>query len=238
MLAEELARQGNHFFRWRSYLPLLTVSLFLPAFWSYDYPGGSHALDQGWEMGCLALSLMGWLIRIITVGYAAPGTSGGNTRRQIAASLNTTGMYAIVRHPLYLGNFLMWLGFVLLWRQPWLVLLWGAIFWLYYERIMYAEEQFLAAKFGTLFTDWARQTPLFLPRPWRWQPPGRPFNWRQALKREYSSFYALISAFMVFELISSALVEGLAGDRLWWSIFGAATAAYLTIRFYKKRGKL
>jgi len=124
-----------------------------------------------------------------------------------------------------------------LWRQPLLVLVWLLLFWLYYERIIYAEEQFLAQKFGTQFTVWAQRTPLFVPRPWRWRPPEQPFNWRQAIKREYSSVYALISAFTAFEVISTLVVEGRLefDDHLWLAIFAGATGFYLLVRFCKKR---
>ncbi|NLL27934.1 MAG: DUF1295 domain-containing protein [Bacteroidales bacterium] len=42
--------------------------------------------------------------------FIPKGISGKNTEKQIADFLNTKGMYSIVRHPLYLGDFLMWLG--------------------------------------------------------------------------------------------------------------------------------
>ena len=36
-------------------------------------------------------------------------TSGKNTAKQIAESLNTSGIYSVLRNPLYLANFLNWL---------------------------------------------------------------------------------------------------------------------------------
>ncbi|MGB8874133.1 MAG: hypothetical protein WCC75_12145, partial [Desulfobaccales bacterium] len=43
-------------------------------------------------------------------GLPPRGTSGRNTQGQVAETLNTTGIYSLVRNPLYLGNFLIWLG--------------------------------------------------------------------------------------------------------------------------------
>ncbi|MBW6498500.1 MAG: DUF1295 domain-containing protein [Bacteroidales bacterium] len=59
---------------------------------------------------CLFFCLLGFGIRIYIVGHTPKNTSGRNTSGQLADELNTTGVYSVVRHPLYLGNFFMWLG--------------------------------------------------------------------------------------------------------------------------------
>ena len=65
--------------------------------------------DETEELIFLGVSLLGEAIRIFTVGYAPRNTSGRNTiTGQIADELNVTGIYSQLRHPLYLGNFLMW----------------------------------------------------------------------------------------------------------------------------------
>ena len=64
------------------------------------------------------------------------------------STLNTSGLYSVVRHPLYLGNYLMWLGVALFSRTWWAPVIVSLVFWLYYERIMFAEEEFLRRQFG------------------------------------------------------------------------------------------
>jgi protein-S-isoprenylcysteine O-methyltransferase Ste14 len=87
-------------------------------------------------------------------GYVPRGTSGRNTRWQVAETLNTTGMYSIVRNPLYLGNFIIVLG-ILLFVQVWWIVVIGIVgFWFFYERIVFTEEGFLRRKFGTVFLEW------------------------------------------------------------------------------------
>ena len=49
-------------------------------------------------------------MRFYTVGTTPKETSGRNTNQQVAAVLNSTGMYSMLRHPLYLGNYLIWVG--------------------------------------------------------------------------------------------------------------------------------
>ena len=109
-----------------------------------------------YEVCCLLISLAGLAIRCVTVGFAPSGTSGRNTGGLKAARLNTTGMYSIVRHPLYLGNAVILAG-VLLFVQVWWFALVGALLaLLHYERIIFAEEEFLKRRFGESYERWAR----------------------------------------------------------------------------------
>jgi protein-S-isoprenylcysteine O-methyltransferase Ste14 len=128
------------------------------AFRSYGYIADSHAVTEVWEVGCLLVSLLGLGVRILTIGHAPKDTSGRNTQGQVAGTLNTTGMYSVVRHPLYLGNYLMWLGISMFLHTWWFVALMTALFALYYERVMFAEEAFLRQKFGDAFERWADAT--------------------------------------------------------------------------------
>ena len=121
------------------------------------YIGNRQAIifDMRDEIIFLAVSLLGQLIRIFTVGFAPKNTSGRNTvNGQIADELNTTGIYSLIRHPLYLGNFFMWLGPVLFLRSVGFLIVFFLLYWLYYERIMFAEEQFLRRKFGEVYDKW------------------------------------------------------------------------------------
>ena len=102
----------------------------------------------------------GLAIRAYTVGHAPRGTSGRNTMVQRADMLNTTGSYSLARHPLYLGNYLMWLGIVFFVGVWWLAIICTPVFWIYCERIMYAEEAFLGDRFGRNFHEWAARTRL------------------------------------------------------------------------------
>lgn len=238
-LAQELERLGNWLFRRRSYLPLLLLVVFLLALAELGKVPGHTPPGQFWEFFCLAVSSLGLLVRLLTVGFVPRGTSGRNTLKQVAEVLNTSGMYAIVRHPLYLGNFLMWLGIALFLQVWWLALLIVLIFWLYYEKIMYAEEAFLQAKFGESFLVWAEQTPLFIPRPSRWRAPTLQFSWRSALKREYASFFAMIATFFSLHLLSRLwLQRTLTLAPVWLVIFFSSLTLYLAVRFLKKKTHL
>jgi protein-S-isoprenylcysteine O-methyltransferase Ste14 len=235
-LQEQFEKTGNLFFRWRSYLPLAMALLFLLALAA---GGGRAGASGAWEFCCLAVSLAGQVLRFFTVGFVPAGTSGRNTRGQVADTLNTTGMYSVVRNPLYLGNAVIWLGLSLLLQFWWLTLIVALSFIIFYERIIFAEERFLQEKFGDAFAAWAEETPVILPR-WRhYRRPALPFSWKSAINREYATFFAIVSSFTVLVLLRDSLAAGrIAFNSRWLAIFLASAAIYGCIRFLKKKTRL
>lgn len=235
-LLDEMMDRGEGLFRWRSYLPLLTVALFALAMPDYRYPWGSRRLDLGWELLCLAISLFGIALRMLTVGYKPSGTSGRNTKRLRAGALNTTGMYSIVRHPLYLGNFVIWLGVSLYLRAWSLPVIATLAFWLYYERIILVEEHFLSGKFGEAFTKWADHTPTFLPRLGNWETPSESFSFRTVLRREDDTMMAVFVTFTVLESVPEWVATGsLRGAFPLLPFLFCGIILCLTIRVVRKR---
>lgn len=205
----------------------------------FRYPGNSHALDLAWEVLCLVVALAGMGIRAATVGRVPGGTSGRSTRSFGAEVLNTTGFYSIVRHPLYLGNYLMWLGPAMFVRS-WTVLVMVTLgFWIYYERIMFAEEEFLRRRFGKEYESWASNTPAFIPGVTGWRPWDLPFSARTALKREVSGLFGLISTFAAIEVGSDFAATGRVGiDPFWTVLFFTAATTYLAVRIVARYTRL
>ncbi|HEX7010455.1 MAG TPA: isoprenylcysteine carboxylmethyltransferase family protein [Phycisphaeraceae bacterium] len=235
MLASQMTSWGAFLFRWRGYLPLLLLPLVAVGISQFRYPFGSHALDVAWEMACLAVAAAGEAVRIAAVGFAPKGTSGRNTRRIKADALNTTGMYSIVRHPLYLGNFLIFASFLLFVGPWWLVVIGSLIYWLYYERIMLAEEAFLRQRHGERFVQWAAQTPAVWPRIRRWRRPELPFSLRSVIRREYTTIFLILGVFTAIEVAGDLVVHRhLEFEPLWRILFFTALAFYLAVRILKK----
>lgn len=234
-LREEFETTGNWLFRWRSYLPLFAIGIFLLAFREYEYPGHSEELDHLWEILCILVSFIGLGIRIITIGHTPKRTSGRNTKKQVAKTLNTTGMYSIVRNPLYLGNFFMGLGVALFAHLWWLILIYILVFWLYYERIIFAEEAYLRDKFGNEYLEWANRTPVFVPRFNQYRKPELPFSLRNVLKREYDGFFAVVIALFISETVGNIFADGnLDFDFGWISILVIGFIVWVTLRTLKK----
>jgi len=238
-LKENLESTGNFLFKWRSFLPLLTIGLFLIAMRHSSYPQGKLSPDPLWEGVCFAVSLFGLAIRVFTVGYVPKGTSGRTTNKPRASTLNTTGMYSIIRHPLYTGNFFVWLGVSMWPRSLVLVIVLILLFSLYYWLIILAEEKILREKFGNTFDEWAHRTPLLFPRFRNWQKAALPFSLKTVLKREPSTFFAIIAIFTCLEIGGDFFYLGkLEFDPVWVSIFLTGLCSYIILRTLKKKGSL
>ncbi len=240
-LREELERDGNWLFRRRSWLPLTLYAFAIVVMCCYRHKAYHHITNDGWGIFCLGVSLLGLAVRGFTIGYTPEGTSGRNTDKQVAEELNDTGLYSLVRHPLYVGNFLMWLGLFLFIGIWWFVVICSLAYWLYYERIMYAEEEFLRRKYGARYEAWARRTPAFLPRVSGWMPPPLAFSFKNVLKREYNGLFAVVVSFVLLNSLSHLLITQefafaplLAVDTLWRIVLVAGTVIFIGLRTLKK----
>jgi protein-S-isoprenylcysteine O-methyltransferase Ste14 len=202
------------------------------------FPFGKLWIHEIWEETCLGISFLGLLVRALTIGYAPAGTSGRNTEEQFADSLNTTGLYSVVRHPLYLGNFLIGLGIALVAWVWWLPVIYALAFCVYYERIMFAEELFLHKNFGSEFDLWAAATPAVWPRPSQWRRPALSFSLRNVLRREYSGLLVVILCHTGLEFIEVTMLKQYAWETFWTVLAVAGTVMYVLLRTLKKQTRL
>jgi protein-S-isoprenylcysteine O-methyltransferase Ste14 len=183
----QAARVGALLFRYRGFLPVpfLLIPLLVPG----------HQTRSGWTIGA-AFILIGEALRI--AGVSAAGTV---TRRRSRAvqRLVTYGIFAWVRNPLYVGNFLIWIGFVIgsgvLWFLPIAVVL----FALEYSLIVRYEEGVLESIFGAEFLSYKARTPRWIPRP----PPAKsaesgPHDLGEALRSEISTFAQYVALAVAF----------------------------------------
>lgn len=234
-LREHFETSGMWLFRWRSYLPLILFLIVLAGLRNYEYPRHSHTLQTAWELTCFAIGLLGLFIRCYTIGYAAEGTSGRVTRKQEADALNTTGLYSAVRHPLYLGNYLMWISAALLTRTIWVPLIVTLAFWLFYERVMSAEEGFLRGKYGATFETWANATPAFIPSFTHWQRSRNAFNTRHVLQSEKSSTLGLVTTFTFINLLINSHPPNTVVVSGWWLVLMAVALLYYAVMATKRK---
>ena len=193
------AQIGAVLFRHRGWLPLLFLGIPLVM------PGTTSPFR--WEVG-VALIIIGESVRL--AGVAAAGTVTRRRSRGVQR-LVTYGIFAWARNPLYLGNFLIWMGFVtisgVLWFLPIAVLL----FALEYELIVRYEEGVLESIFGREYLDYKQETPRWIPRPPRGEQAVAEYHWGEAFKSEISTFlqYAvLLAAFWIKSQVLDGNAQG------------------------------
>lgn len=200
-LLHSLEKQGNTLFRYRSYIPLVLLIPAIPVIYYTPASGIVPEIKCWINILAILLSLLGIIIRAATIATTPKGTSGRNTEKQLAESLNSKGIYSIVRHPLYLGNFFMWIGIVVFIWNIWFCIIISLAFWIYYERIMFAEERFLERQFGEEYLKWSLQAPAFIPDFSLWKKSDTPFSIISILRREYSGWLATAICFGLIELL-------------------------------------
>ncbi len=198
------AQIGAVLFRQRGWLPLLFLGIPLVM------PGSTSPFR--WQVG-LALIVIGEAIRL--AGVAAAGTVTRRRSRSVQR-LVTYGIFAWARNPLYIGNFLIWMGFVtisgVLWFLPIAVLL----FAVEYELIVRYEEGVLESIFGREYLDYKHETPRWIPRPPRGERAVGEYHWGEAFRSEISTFLQYAVLLLAF-WIKSQIVEGSGG--VWFTGF-------------------
>jgi methanethiol S-methyltransferase len=107
-----------------------------------------HLLSSGLIAGGFILLAAAW--RVL---YAA----------QHAHRLATTGPYAYVRHPQYIGFILIMLGFLVQWPTILTLAMFPILVWMY-VRLARREEREGRAEFGETYARYAATTPAFIPR--------------------------------------------------------------------------
>ena len=198
------AKIGGVLFRHRGWLPLLFLGVPLVA------PGNTSPLR--WVIGGL-LILVGEGIRL--AGVAAAGTVTRRRSRNVQR-LVTYGAFAWSRNPLYNGNFLIWVGFVVISGVLWFLPIAILIFAIEYTLIVRYEEGVLESTFGEEYLAYKRRTPRWIPRPPAGAERGE-HAWGEAWKSEISTFLqyaALVVAFILKERM---------GPIGWFATGGAAT---------------
>lgn len=246
LIRDRLASDGNFLFRWRSYVPLVLLPLIVVAL--PEEGRISAQIGQEAEHGIFYLAVLvsftGLAIRWLTVAFVTPGTSGRNTRSQRADLLNTTGVYSIVRNPLYLGNFVAMLGVLICVKVWWVIAIFALCYWLYIERVIAVEEAFLEGEFGDAYREWAGRVPAFIPKFADWAPPSEPFSLPFLLRREYNGLLAVGGSFFALELMLDVFVqhqpiaEWLVEDFA-WALLGITTLVlFLLLRLLKTRTQL
>lgn len=238
-LIHSFEENGNWLFKRRGFIPVVLFVLAVPAVYFTDYSTMSGSFTTCINYIAAILSIAGFGVRAYTIGTTPRGTSGRNTDKQVAEQLNTSGIYSMLRHPLYLGNFLMWIGIVLFTKNFSFTIIVSLLYWIYYERIMFAEERFLEKKFGNVYLDWSKKVPAFIPRISGYRKSDVSFSMKSVLRREYSGVLATVIGFVYVEALMGYFQwEGFHVGEKFLLVLGAAAVAALVLRSLKHYTKV
>lgn len=233
---------GNFLFRHRNWVfPLFMLVIFVafrPVQW-----GGTPESDLPLDLVGIAIVVAGAAVRGAVIGLAYI-KRGGLQKKVYAEDLVTDGMFAHSRNPLYVGNLLMLLGYLVIHNNPWVYVLGGVFFLTAYHAIVAAEENFLSAKFGTGYDAYCRDVPR-----WRIRLAGlgetfrrMEFNWLRVLVKDYSSIDTgaiTVLALLAWEAISFRGFDAAVGSLVPLGIVFVVIQAFaLAIVVAKKTGRL
>lgn len=105
------------------------------------------------------IALIVLIISGLLAGFGL-NTVFGKTREE--PQVITTGVFSIVRHPVYLGSILLYLGFILLSLSLLSVLVWILIIVFHYMISRY-EEKLLTQRFGSVYEECKKKVPMLFP---------------------------------------------------------------------------
>tara|TARA_A100001011_G_scaffold106579_1_gene112911 strand:- start:2739 stop:3446 length:708 start_codon:yes stop_codon:yes gene_type:complete len=231
MKASSKLAYGNFLFKYRGILPVPIIIFSLV----YYYLSNSYEITQFQYLLSLSISISGLILRVYAVGYAFNKTSGKNTKKQIADNLNTTGIYSLLRNPLYLANYLNWLGVILLFSDILITIIITLYFTYIYYYIILVEENFLRDKFKSEYENYFNETPRIFPSIKNWKPPKHKFNFIKSLINIKNG---LLGISIIFYLIYTIDTYKYSGDFLkinWLSyLLLFSTLFYLSIKLILK----
>ena len=210
----------------RSFKPRFAIiypfGLFFLLFGSID----DHSLRAG-----IGYVISGLLIRLWSNGYAIKNDK-----------LTTSGPYAYVRNPLYLGTFLTVFGFTLMLNlnlEPGYVfivrlLFLGALGFVYYNTIK-SEEGMLREKFGKSYEDYCIKVFTLIPRltPYL-QGEKWPFDMQRLIySKEYKSLFWITVIIIAFHLKGRLFVEHKGMTQHAWGLVLLGAALIMLDIFYE-----
>jgi protein-S-isoprenylcysteine O-methyltransferase Ste14 len=177
---------GAWLFRYRSILPvpLALILVLVP----------NREIESVWPVVIgVVLVFLGQTLRLWAVRHI--GTIS-RTRTTRYGPLMTAGPYAIVRNPLYVGNWLLWTGFACWSRLLWMVPVAWVIFFAQYRAIAAWEAAFIRIKYLDSYDGYSRLVRASMPR---WPPraalvPVAPLHpWREVFFSERGTLIAVVA---------------------------------------------
>lgn len=118
-------------------------------------------LAAGSALCAAGVALYAWALW--THGRSRPGFALGE---KAPITLQESGPYALVRHPIYTAYLLAWCAGPLLATNPWLLIATACMAIVFHRAAAGEERAFASTPFADAYRTYARRTGMFLPRLW------------------------------------------------------------------------
>ncbi len=173
--------------------------------------------------------IAGMLIRLWSNGYAIKNDK-----------LTTSGPYAFVRNPLYLGTFLMALGFTIVLNVGWIIgtLFIASLSYAYYYTIT-TEQNMLTTRYGDTYRQYMAKVPAMVPCVNAY-PHGEkwPFSLQRLIdSKEHKPVFWSIILLILFHLKTRLFIEHHAPTPKTWGLIVLAAGLILLDIVYEANKK-
>lgn len=150
-------------------------------------------------LGTPYVDLYYWGLGLAIVGIVIRLWASGHVKKDKV--LATNGPYAYVRHPLYVGNHLITVGFCLASGLWWSFFVWLALALFYYPQTIAHEDKLLARLFPGQWEAWAKETAALTPRlrPYRSEQTSE-WSFRQSLRQNGEPIIAALLVLCLYIL--------------------------------------
>ncbi len=193
---DQAVRVGAWLFERRTWLPVpLAVALLLT-----PSPEGLPSPFLRWAG--IGLVSLGEVIRLWAVRHIGVIS---RTRSDRLGPLVSTGPFARVRNPLYLGNIALWVGFALSAHLAWMAIPIVVVLGVEYHAIVRWEERLLEARRGEAYREYAARVPRWLPNLHRISASSESsvvasFSWRETFFSERGTLVAIAAGYLLLWL--------------------------------------
>jgi protein-S-isoprenylcysteine O-methyltransferase Ste14 len=185
-------RLGEWLFKKRDYTPIPLIIIAIVYMVIMKVTPTEQSIAAG-----AALVVLGEAIRFWGVSYIGPIS---RTRSRSTGNLQDSGPFSVVRNPLYVGNFFLSLGLVVVANIWWLIPVYIAAFAFQYHYIVRWEEWNLRGKFGAEFEAYCARVPRWFPKLTAYKSGTHDF--KKALKSERVTIAAIVSVSLVLAIAS------------------------------------
>ncbi len=140
-----------------------TIGLLAILWWMHEMPARIYFEIELLKYIASIFTISGVLITAISFRHLSGSEFLGLKKANQGKRLETRGIHANVRHPIYSGTILILIGFFL-YKPTDIILISDAVIFIYLPIGIYFEEKKLIQEFGSAYEEYKRDVPAIIPR--------------------------------------------------------------------------